>query len=173
MSGHIMRRNSGPHKRAPSLSKKIENGNFSEPPSKASSPPPQEFDGGERTVKKLRLLKALTISEGTTVFDACRRMAARRVDAVLLTDSNALLSGIMTDKDIATRVIAEGLRPEQTMVSKVMTRSPIFVTSDSLALEALQKMVQGLCHLLLMPVLLLNFWHFETGLFGLIPQENG
>jgi len=25
-------------------------------------------------------------------------MAARRVDAVLLTDSNALLSGIMTDK---------------------------------------------------------------------------
>lgn len=30
--------------------------------------------------------------------DACRRMAARRVDAVLLTDANALLSGIVTDK---------------------------------------------------------------------------
>ncbi|KAG5029850.1 hypothetical protein JHK87_013364 [Glycine soja] len=108
MSGHITRRNSVPHKRPPSLSKKLENGSLSEPPSKASSPPPQEFDGGERTVKKLRLSKALTISE-----------------------------------DIATRVIAEGLRPEQTMVSKVMTRSPIFVTSDTLALEALQKMVQG------------------------------
>lgn len=54
--------------------------------------------GGERTVKKLRLSKALTIPEGTTVSDACRRMAARRVDAVLLTDSNALLSGIVTDK---------------------------------------------------------------------------
>ncbi|ESW31883.1 hypothetical protein PHAVU_002G276200 [Phaseolus vulgaris] len=143
MSGQITRRNNGPHRRAPSLSKKIENGSFSEPPSKASSPPPPEFDGGERTVKKLRLSKALTISEGTTVSEACRRMAARRVNCVLLTDSNALLSGIMTDKDIATRVIAEGLRPEQTMVSKVMTRSPIFVTSDSLAIEALQKMVQG------------------------------
>lgn len=56
------------------------------------------FDGGERTVKKLRLSKALTISEGTTVSEACRRMAARRVNCVLLTDSNALLSGIMTDK---------------------------------------------------------------------------
>jgi signal-transduction protein with cAMP-binding, CBS, and nucleotidyltransferase domain len=55
-------------------------------------------DGGERTVKKLRLSKSLTISEGTSVSDACRRMAARRVDAVLLTDANALLSGIMTDK---------------------------------------------------------------------------
>ena len=53
---------------------------------------------GVRTVKKLRLSKALTIPEGTTVSDACRRMAARRVDAVLLTDSNALLSGIVTDK---------------------------------------------------------------------------
>ncbi|KAL1201298.1 CBS domain-containing protein CBSCBSPB3 [Cardamine amara subsp. amara] len=98
---------------------------------------------GERTVKKLRLSKALTIPEGTTVYDACRRMAARRVDACLLTDSSALLSGIVTDKDVATRVIAEGLRPDQTLVSKVMTRNPIFVTSDSLAIEALQKMVQG------------------------------
>lgn len=53
---------------------------------------------GERTVKKLRLSKALTIPEGTTVSEACRRMAARRVDAVLLTDANALLSGIVTDK---------------------------------------------------------------------------
>lgn len=52
----------------------------------------------ERTVKKLRLTKALTIPEGTTVSDACRRMAARRVDAVLLTDANVLLSGIVTDK---------------------------------------------------------------------------
>ncbi|XP_058745804.1 uncharacterized protein LOC131618643 [Vicia villosa] len=75
-------------------------------------------DGGERMVKKLRMSKALTISEGTSVSDACRRMAARCVDAVLLPDSNALLSGTMTDKDIATRVIAEGLWPDQTMVSK-------------------------------------------------------
>ncbi|KAG5019480.1 hypothetical protein JHK87_015335 [Glycine soja] len=100
-------------------------------------------DGGERTVKKLRLSKALTIPDGTTVSEACRRMAARRIDAVLLTDSNALLSGILTDKDVATRVVAEGLKPEETTVSKVMTRNPIFVTSDTLAIDALQKMIQG------------------------------
>ncbi|PWA83280.1 CBS / octicosapeptide/Phox/Bemp1 (PB1) domains-containing protein [Artemisia annua] len=98
---------------------------------------------GERTVKNLRLSKALTIPEGTTVSDACKRMAARRVDAVLLTDANALLSGIVTDKDIATRVLAEELRPDQTIISKVMTRNPTFVSSDSLAIDALQKMVQG------------------------------
>ncbi|RYR19100.1 hypothetical protein Ahy_B03g063774 isoform A [Arachis hypogaea] len=145
MSGHIPpapRRNSV-HKRPPPMSNKAVNGITSEPPSKASSPPPPELDEQERTVRKLRLSKALTIPEGTTVFDACRRMAARRVNAVLLTDSNALLSGIMTDKDIATRVISEGLRTDQTVVSKVMTRNPTFVTSDTLAIDALQKMIQG------------------------------
>uniref|UniRef100_A0A7I4F043 CBS domain-containing protein n=1 Tax=Physcomitrium patens TaxID=3218 RepID=A0A7I4F043_PHYPA len=98
---------------------------------------------GERTVKRLRLSKALTIPDGTTVADACRRMATRRVTAALLTDSNALLCGIITDQDISTRVIAEGLKPEEISVSKVMTRNPVFVMGDTLAVEALQTMVQG------------------------------
>ncbi|KAI3977253.1 hypothetical protein MKX01_035983 [Papaver californicum] len=97
----------------------------------------------ERTVKRLRLSKALTIPESTTIREACRRMAVRRVDALLLTDSNALLCGILTDKDIATRVVARELNLEETPVSKVMTRNPVFVLSDTLAVEALQKMVQG------------------------------
>ncbi|XP_066357685.1 CBS domain-containing protein CBSCBSPB3-like [Miscanthus floridulus] len=109
----------------------------------ASKPASPHQLTGERTVKKLRLSKALTIPEGATVSDACRRMAARRVDAVLLTDPHGLLSGIVTDKDIATRVIAEGLRVEQTIISKIMTRNPIYVMSDTPAIEALQKMVQG------------------------------
>lgn len=49
-------------------------------------------------MKSLRLTKALTVPETTTIYEACRRMAARRVDALLLTDSNALLCGILTDK---------------------------------------------------------------------------
>ncbi|KAI5683345.1 hypothetical protein M9H77_04573 [Catharanthus roseus] len=98
---------------------------------------------GERTVKRLRLSKALTVPETTSIHEACRRMAARRVDALLLTDSNALLCGILTDKDIATRVIAREVNLEETTVSKVMTRNPVFVLSDTLAVEALQKMVQG------------------------------
>ncbi|KAG2623230.1 CBS domain-containing protein CBSCBSPB3-like [Panicum virgatum] len=109
----------------------------------ASKPASPHQLTGERTVKKLRLSKALTIPEGTTVSDACRRMAARRVDAVLLTDAQGLLSGIVTDKDIATRVIAEGLQVEQTIMSKIMTHNPTYVMSDTLAIDALQKMVQG------------------------------
>lgn len=134
----------GPAKKPPSENGVATNGAAATGSSKPSSPNNQPgSNGGERTVKRLRLSKALTIPETTAVSDACRRMAHRKVDAVLLTDANGLLSGILTDKDIATRVIAEGLRPDQTLVSKIMTRSPVYVTSDTLAIEALQKMVQG------------------------------
>ncbi|KAF9668041.1 hypothetical protein SADUNF_Sadunf15G0085600 [Salix dunnii] len=98
---------------------------------------------GERTVKRLRLSKALTVPESTSIYQACCRMAAHRVDALLITDSNSLLCGILTDKDLVSRVIARELNLEETPVSKVMTRNPVFVLSETLALEALQKMVQG------------------------------
>ncbi|XP_022921415.1 CBS domain-containing protein CBSCBSPB5 isoform X2 [Cucurbita moschata] len=123
--------------------KKInENGSLDTPRKSLSSSRSLQLNG-ERTVKRLRLSRALTVPESTTIYEACRRMVARRVDALLLTDSNALLCGILTDKDIATRVIACGVNIEETPVSKVMTRNPVFVLSDTLAVEALQKMVQG------------------------------
>ncbi|XP_051119673.1 CBS domain-containing protein CBSCBSPB5-like isoform X1 [Andrographis paniculata] len=98
---------------------------------------------GERTVKRLHLVRALTVPETTSIKEACRRMAARKVDALLLTDSTALLCGILTDKDIVKRVIACEVNMEETPVSIVMTRNPVFVLADTLAVEALQKMVQG------------------------------
>ncbi|KAJ6869249.1 hypothetical protein NC651_034107 [Populus alba x Populus x berolinensis] len=98
---------------------------------------------GERTVKRLRLSKALTVPESTSIYQACCRMVAHRVDALLLTDSNTLLCGILTDKDLVSRVIARELNLEETPVSKVMTRNPVFVLSETLAVEALQKMVQA------------------------------
>ncbi|KAG0453668.1 hypothetical protein HPP92_024972 [Vanilla planifolia] len=140
-SGSLSRRSKSSAAGVSGRKKFSENGSYDA--DRRSSVPRPPTHSGERTVKKLRLSKALTISESTTVHEACRRMAARRVDAVLLTDGNALLCGILTDKDIATRVIAHELKLEETPVSKVMTRNPVFVLSDTLAVEALQKMVQG------------------------------
>uniref|UniRef100_A0A453GF26 CBS domain-containing protein n=1 Tax=Aegilops tauschii subsp. strangulata TaxID=200361 RepID=A0A453GF26_AEGTS len=113
------------------------------PPPPAPSLPRPHRSLEERTVKQLRLTKALTLPEATAVSEACRRMAARRADAALLTDAQGVLSGIVTAEDISGRVIAEGLRPEETSMAKVMTPTPVFVMSNSSATEALQKMVQG------------------------------
>ncbi|URE38329.1 CBS domain-containing protein [Musa troglodytarum] len=151
---HPPKRNNLPSRRGPPAVKKSvpsENGgvatdsssSVAAPIGRPTKPTSPKQASGERMVKKLRPSKALIIPEGTTVSDACRRMAARKVDAVLLTDANGLLSGIVTNKDIATRVISEGLKLEQTIVSKIMTRNPAFIMADTPVVEALQKMVQG------------------------------
>ncbi|KAI3822800.1 hypothetical protein L1987_10398 [Smallanthus sonchifolius] len=95
-------------------------------------------------VKRLRLSRALTVPETTIIYEACCRMAAKRVSALFLTDSNALLSGLLTDKDGITSVIAHAIDFMNTLASKVITKNLIYVLSDTLAVEALQRMVQGL-----------------------------
>eukprot|EP00899_Mesostigma_viride_P002586 jgi/Mesvir1/12328/Mv00517-RA.2 len=97
----------------------------------------------DRTVGKLRMSTAVTCSESMTVIEAVREMAKKRADCVLLLDSQSLLSGIMTDKDVATKLVAAGLPASTTPASAIMTRGPTFCTKDSNATDALRKMVDG------------------------------
>ncbi|KAG6490633.1 hypothetical protein ZIOFF_051942 [Zingiber officinale] len=122
----------------------VENGSDAATPIGSSSDPTTS-NGSSRAVavKKLRLSKSLILSQETTVYDACRRMASRKLDAVLLADAEGFLSGIVTAMDVVTKIVAVGLCPEQTIITKIMTRSPVFVMADTLASEALQMMVQG------------------------------
>ncbi|KAJ0236427.1 CBS domain-containing protein CBSCBSPB1 [Hirschfeldia incana] len=136
----------GPSRRSLSVTtygKKIGGGPDTGRRSLTVSRSPLGLTGGERTVKRLRLSKAITVPATTTIYDACKNMASRKVDALLLTDSNEMLCGILTDRDIATRVIAQEVNVEETPVSEVMTKKPMFVLSETLAVEALQKMVLG------------------------------
>jgi signal-transduction protein with cAMP-binding, CBS, and nucleotidyltransferase domain len=57
-------------------------------------------------------------------------------DAVLVVDDDEALIGILTDKDIAYRVVAEGLDARATLVSNIMTRNPTAVTETSSRNEA-------------------------------------
>ncbi|KAF9384736.1 hypothetical protein CPC16_008302 [Podila verticillata] len=95
------------------------------------------------TVGSLRPSAALTLPDTAMVVDAARIMAAKRADAVLVIDSDQHLVGIMTDKDLAFRVIAEGLDIRSTLIAQVMTKNPFCVTTDTNATEALNKMVNG------------------------------
>ncbi|KAG0004196.1 hypothetical protein BGZ65_000764, partial [Modicella reniformis] len=100
------------------------------------------------TVGSLRPSQALTLPDTATVGDAARFMAAKRADAVLVVDKDSTLVGIVTDKDLTFRVVAEGLDIRTTLISQVMTKSPFCVTTDTNATEALNTMVnRGFRHL--------------------------
>ncbi|GAA94471.1 uncharacterized protein L969DRAFT_55107 [Mixia osmundae IAM 14324] len=100
------------------------------------------------TVSALRPLPALTVPSTMSVVDASQLCAAKRTDCVLVVDEEEHLSGIFTAKDLAFRVIGDGLDPRHTPVSAIMTKNPMVTRDTTSATDALQTMVtRGFRHL--------------------------
>ena len=95
----------------------------------------------DKPVSKLRPKQPLMLQESSTVFAVAEAMASKRVDAALLLDKSSRLSGIITDNDIARRVVSQFVDPVTTIVASVMTKSPKCVQQDDSALDALELMV--------------------------------
>jgi CBS domain-containing protein len=81
----------------------------------------------------------LTASAGDALTDAARRMADRRVGAIIITDGSRL-EGIMTERDVL-RAVGSG-RIDGT-VADWMTRDPITVDSHASHGEAAMMMIHG------------------------------
>jgi len=78
-------------------------------------------------------------SPQTSVREAARIMARRRIGAVMVMESDRLV-GIFTERDLATKIVAQGLNPDSTELSQVMTQSPDTLAPDDTALHALSMM---------------------------------
>ncbi|CAG8503962.1 7283_t:CDS:2 [Paraglomus occultum] len=100
------------------------------------------------TVASLKPTQALTVRESALVVEAAQLMSAKRADCVLVIDHEDGLSGIFTAKDLACRVVGEGLDAKTTTVRDIMTRDPKCVMKDTSAALALDTMVtRGFRHL--------------------------
>jgi CBS domain-containing protein len=75
-----------------------------------------------------------------SVADAARRMRERSVGTLLVLDAERRPAGILTDRDVVLRCVAEGRDPGATPVSAVMT-SPVACVRESTPIEdALRRM---------------------------------
>ena len=90
----------------------------------------------------IRHQKPLTLPPETTVQEACKRMHARKVGAVLVTNERSQLLGIFTGRD-AVWVLATGKDPAATALKAVMTKKPACMPPHSTAIEALRLMRDG------------------------------
>ncbi|KAF8458281.1 hypothetical protein BDZ91DRAFT_501146 [Kalaharituber pfeilii] len=100
------------------------------------------------TVMALRPSAALQIKPNTTVAEAAQLMAARREDCVLVTDDDERIAGIFTAKDLAFRVVGQGLNPRDITINSIMTKNPLCARTDTSATDALDLMVRkGFRHL--------------------------
>lgn len=62
-----------------------------------------------------------TISQGRSVLEAAEHMNEHRIGALIVTDTLGHIAGIITERDIMTRVVTERLDPAQVPVQSVMT----------------------------------------------------
>ncbi len=69
------------------------------------------------------------VSAASLVADAAKKMLLEDVGTVLVTD-NGRLKGIVTDRQIATRVIGAGKDASKVKVSDFMTRNPVTCSPD-------------------------------------------
>lgn len=71
----------------------------------------------------------ITLSPEATVLEAARLMKEKNVGAVVVT-ATTKPGGILTDRDIAVSVVAEGRDPATVTVGEVMHRSPAVIRED-------------------------------------------
>lgn len=75
-----------------------------------------------------------------SVQEAAQLMRTERVSSVLVLHPDGRLCGILTDRDLRNRVVAEGLSVTSRL-AQVMTPEPITLRPDALAFEALLEML--------------------------------
>jgi len=81
---------------------------------------------------------------GATVLEAARLMLDKKVGAILIMKSSKL-RGIITERDVAFKVIAEGLCPETTILSQVRTKHLHTVGMEASSEGILQLMEANNC----------------------------
>lgn len=77
---------------------------------------------------------------GESAQAVAQRMHARKVGTLVVVNADRQPVGIVTDRDLAVRVVAQGRDPTQTTIGEVMTRSPATVRADTAIEDALRTM---------------------------------
>ncbi|MEI8323869.1 MAG: CBS domain-containing protein [Betaproteobacteria bacterium] len=103
----------------------------------------------ERTVFQSSTQKhAITLGPNASIWEAACLMTKANCGSVLIVDPPAGLLGIVTERDLMTRVLAKALSPQKTLVSEVMTRNPYCVAPEMLVSDAVLIMIErGFRHL--------------------------
>ena len=83
-----------------------------------------------------------TLSSSMAVADAAGIMANYDVGAVPVVDDEGTLAGIVTDRDIVIRVVANRDDPTQVLLGDIATRTTVEATPDSELIDASQMMAE-------------------------------
>ena len=103
----------------------------------------------ERTVlQSMSQRHVLSLGPAASVHDAACAMTRANCGSLLIIDSAGAMQGIVTERDLMTRVLAKSLDANATLVTQVMTRNPHCVGPDMKVADAVLIMTErGFRHL--------------------------
>ena len=90
-----------------------------------------------QSIREIMTADPRTVDAGATVAEAAREMRDGDVGSVVVVENGAV-AGIITDRDIAVRVVAQGLDPDATRVSEAATMRPVTLTVDQTVEDAIR-----------------------------------
>jgi CBS domain-containing protein len=103
----------------------------------------------ERTVyQSMPHRHVISLTPAATIWEAACVMTKANCGSVLIIDTAGTMLGIVTERDLMTRVLAKALNPATTLVADVMTRNPHCVGPDMRVADAVLIMIErGFRHL--------------------------
>ena len=84
--------------------------------------------------------KLCVLSEQSTVREAAKQIADNDIAAIVVTDDDGKLLGIVTERDMTRRIIVRDLDANTVTVGEIMTRNPDTLAPGDSALNALELM---------------------------------
>jgi CBS domain-containing protein len=85
---------------------------------------------------------AQCVGENDTVLDAAKRLAELGVGAMPICGEDDRLKGMLTDRDIVVKVLAQGKDPGSTTAGELGEGKPVTIGADDSATEALRTMAE-------------------------------
>ncbi len=93
--------------------------------------PEQDYTVGEFMTKDV-----VEVTPGTTAKNCAQVMAAEKISSALVTENNAL-AGIVTEKDLARKVVAKGLDVNKILVKDIMATELVTVEPETTLYDAM------------------------------------
>jgi diguanylate cyclase (GGDEF)-like protein len=92
----------------------------------------------QRVIKQPR--KLLTTREDATSAKATKKMRSHQIGCLVVLDSNGKFTGVLTERDILSKVNTKAADPNDVLVGDIMTKDPISCTVDT-TIEDLEQLM--------------------------------
>ncbi|HEX2243418.1 MAG TPA: CBS domain-containing protein [Gammaproteobacteria bacterium] len=95
-----------------------------------------------KTAREIMSTNPECIGETESLVEAARKMAQLNVGALPICGQDNRLKGMLTDRDIVVKVVAEGRNPQECKAGELAQGKPVTIGADDSVDEALRTMIE-------------------------------